>query len=43
MLVPVFLAGRIIGKSGMTHQKIEKDTGAKLHMKEIKVRFAKGS
>ena len=38
-MVPVFLAGRILGKSGETHQKIKKDTGCQLHFMENTVRF----
>jgi hypothetical protein len=38
-MVPVFLAGRILGKSGETHQKIKKDTGCQLHFMESSVRF----
>ena len=42
IMLPEFLAGRILGKSGETHQKIKKDTGSKLHFMEIEVSFPKG-
>ena len=39
-MVPERDVGRIVGKSGVTIMKIEKDTGTKLQLGDIKVRVA---